>query len=299
MKKTLAMTIKFASFCWTPKFAWTLTLGSWVSFWWMICMLTSCCDCCANRLTELSQERRPSSHVNRRFASSESPQRPNQAPPIPQQLDFPCFRPHLEHTGMVVSPSAVTVVVGDSSSMELSHERTPSLHVYKTPASSGSPQRPNQAPPGPQQLGLSPDFVPHLGHAGIVAGALEVCAAVNIWTWARRGKHDMQIAYDLCQSLLWQLTSPSRQVWSKSSPSSPQLLNQVPPREQQLSLTVNLLTPHVGHTKAFVVAIGDTVTDGSVTSVDTLQSKNIVRHTLQSTYELCSYLCRHGCLACR
>ena len=48
--------------------------------------------------------------------------------------------------------------------------------------------------------------------------------------------------------LLWQAWMPSTQVCSnRESPASPHLLNQAPPREQQLRLPDFLLKPHLGH----------------------------------------------------
>lgn len=194
---------RFATVSRTSELTWVTSSGpllkngmisSSVRFCSLICTLSLFF---ANKLTESSQARSPSSHVNRRFELSGSPHMPNQAPPMPQQLRSPCFMPHLEHWGMVVSPSSVPFAAVVSASAFL-QARTPSLHECGKFALSGSPQRPNQEPPIPQQVGLPPGLVPHLAHVGIVAGVSVVAAETNIWAWVSTQEHpNLQIGHEL------------------------------------------------------------------------------------------------------
>ena len=74
---------------------------------------------------------------------------------------------------------------------------------------------------------------------------------------------NVQNLVNVTAHLLVQACMPSAHVYSKSvSPTSPHLLNQEPPRAQQLSLPDFLAVPHLGH--AELTATGAGVAGGGV-----------------------------------
>ena len=155
--------------------------------------------------------------------------------------------------------------------------RIPSEYVWSNFASPLLPQLLTQAPPGAQQLRfLVFLMVPHLEHVvlGLTVSGGATPARIEVWELVKHARtwlmlriyvRPSQISIKHAVSLPVQAWTPSVHVWSNfESPSSPHLLNQAPPRAQQLRFLVFLTVPHWGHMElGFTGPTGLTVAGGA------------------------------------
>ena len=91
---------------------------------------------------------------------------------------------------------------------------------------------------------------------GSTTGGTVAPASIHAWLSVKHTtgwhctRHNLtaKIATKRAVSLPLHESMPSPHVWSnRTSPASPHLLNQAPPRAQQLSLPLFLVMPHAGH----------------------------------------------------
>jgi len=179
-----------------------------------------------------------------KFESPGFPHFLNQAPPRAQQLGLPEFVmvPHLAHMGLtIIVVGMVQVFVAMECALRL-QDWMPCVHVWSKFESSGFPHLLNQAPPRAQQLRV-PEFLKllHLVHFE------PTVVVVSVTT----------VGVVMACGIRLQAWMPCDHVWSKfESLGFPQLLNQAPPRAQQLSLPEFLTIPHLAHTGPFAVVVG-------------------------------------------